>query len=353
MMTENLRTFGSNVAREVLRKYSEEYGFDLEDAIKGIEYVVKKKVSSESREVVKSLFALPIREKKDGCCGGLLKNHGLYTQCESMKLMDNGYCSTCNKQGKKYGTIEEREKVGAMDYIDPRGNKPIAYKKYMKKHNLSEEQVLEEAGKQGVTIDRIHFAEVSTESKRGRPKTEKEAKEPKGDGKKGRPRKSKKVIDVEGETDDLFASLVASAETEEVLEAEKEVVLEAEKEVVLEAKKAEKEAKKATEKAEKATKKATEKAEKEAKKATEKKTVKKVDEKKTEEKVTTEEEEDDEEPDVVKKIEFNGIKYLKSKNTGIIYNIEQDIVGKWCDATNSVILTPSDLVEDDYEEDDE
>ena len=46
--------------------------------------------------------------------------------------------------------------------------------------------------------------------------------------------------------------------------------------------------------------------------------------------------EDDEEPDVVKKIEFEGKMYLKSKKTGIIYdyneyvkNGEQVVVGKW------------------------
>ena len=51
----------------------------------------------------------------------------------------------------------------------------------------------------------------------------------------------------------------------------------------------------------------------------------------------------EEEPDVVKKIEFEGKKYLKSKKTGVVYdyteyvkNGEQVIVGKYNDATNKI-----------------
>jgi hypothetical protein len=43
-----------------------------------------------------------------------------------------------------------------------------------------------------------------------------------------------------------------------------------------------------------------------------------------------------EEADVVKKIMFEGKKYLKSKNTGIIYNMEQDVIGKWNEEKNRI-----------------
>ena len=39
--------------------------------------------------------------------------------------------------------------------------------------------------------------------------------------------------------------------------------------------------------------------------------------------------EEEEEQDIVRRFEFEGKKYLKSKNTGIIYNMEQDVIGKW------------------------
>jgi biotin carboxyl carrier protein len=52
---------------------------------------------------------------------------------------------------------------------------------------------------------------------------------------------------------------------------------------------------------------------------------------------------EDEEPDVVKKIEFEGKKYLKSKKTGVVYdyteyvkNGEQVVVGKWNDSSNKI-----------------
>ena len=37
----------------------------------------------------------------------------------------------------------------------------------------------------------------------------------------------------------------------------------------------------------------------------------------------------EEEVDVVRKIEFEGKSYYKSNNTGVIYNMDQEVVGKW------------------------
>ena len=97
------------------------------------------------------------------------------------------------------------------------------------------------------------------------------------------------------------------------------------KKLALEKAKAEKEAKLAAEKAAKEAAKA-QKASGSSKKAAKK-----------------EEPEEDEEPDVVKKIEFGGKKYLKSKKTGIVYdyteyvnNGEQVVVGKWNENTNKI-----------------
>ena len=64
--------------------------------------------------------------------------------------------------------------------------------------------------------------------------------------------------------------------------------------------------------------------------------------------------EEDDEPDVVKKIEFEGKKYLKSKKTGIVYDYEeyvkngdQVVVGKWNDNSNKIEF---ETCEEDYEE---
>jgi hypothetical protein len=66
---------------------------------------------------------------------------------------------------------------------------------------------------------------------------------------------------------------------------------------------------------------------------------------------------EEEEADVVKKIDFEGKKYLKSKKTGIIYdyneyvtNQEQVVVGKWNADTNKIDFQAA--AESEEEEDD-
>ena len=56
--------------------------------------------------------------------------------------------------------------------------------------------------------------------------------------------------------------------------------------------------------------------------------------------------------DVVKKIMFEGKKYLKSNNTGIIYNMEQDVIGKWNETKNRIDFdVEGEESEDEYDED--
>jgi hypothetical protein len=321
--------------------------------------------------------------------------------------------------------------VDIFEYVDPKGRKPVAYTKIMKKYKINEEQVLLEASKLNLTIDAKHFEIQEEVVKRGRPAAEKkEAKEPKGA--KGRPKKEKKVLAIEGEGEHLFANLVANAQEgedtfisnkvvgltkEEVIEKnlpanaedddddmshhtvkiddEEEDVFEVSEKVL--AKEQEK-ALKAREKALAAQVKEQEKALKaqekaQAVQAKEQKTIadkiakeqklalaaKAKEEKfgplraaaekekklalvaaKKEPKVATKNvvEDDDEEPDVVKKIEVDGKKYLKSKKSGIIYdyieytkNSEQVVVGKWNETKNKIDFTK--VAESDEESEDE
>jgi hypothetical protein len=54
----------------------------------------------------------------------------------------------------------------------------------------------------------------------------------------------------------------------------------------------------------------------------------------------------------VNKIEFEGKKYLRSKKTGIIYNMEQDVVGKWNAEKNRVDFNvEEEESEEEYEDD--
>lgn len=398
--------------KDAVMRCAAEYNFDGGEALSKLLESVGKSVSGGK----KPKCPLPYSgEYNEECCKALRQNKGLYTQCE-MSKKSGDYCKQCSASAEKnsgmpeYGTIDQRRATDIYSYVDPKGRKPISFTKVMNKLKLSEEEVKAEAEKLGISIDAGHF--VVPETKRGRPAQEKAPKEPKGA--KGRPKKAKKVLEIGGEEDDLFASLVAAAfnppldpplekvepknetveqpvapevvtEVEEVVEkVAAEVVVEKKvsKKAESEAKKLEKEAKKLEKEAEKAAKEAekeAQKLEKEAKKKAEleAKEAKKaeLEAKKAEKEAKKAEKEskkaekkpvvaaavkpsEEEEQEVVKKIEVDGKKYLKSKSTGIIYDYneyvtsgEQVVVGKWNDATNKIeFQETAEESEDEYDE---
>lgn len=414
-VSEQLSRLMVNAAQELAQRAvsqcAEHYNFDAMEAIRflGLENIklerkptgktVEKRASKPKVVVAKPTFPLPFNgEFNDAYCYALRQNNGLYTQCQIARKGDKHFCKSCQALADKsedgvpeYGTIQNRLAVGMFEYVDPKGRKPVAYTKVMKKYKITEEQALEEAGKFNIIIDLNHFVVPEADVKRGRPKAEKAAKEPKGA--KGRPKKAKKVLQIEGDDEDLFAALVADANEEDeemVIAPKKKGKSEEEKEaerLAKEAEKAEKAAKLAAEKAEKEAKLAAEKAEKEAKKEAERlareakkaaeeaeklakkealekakaeKEAKLAAEKESKSKKSTKkaaEPVEDDEPDVVKKIEFEGKKYLKSKKTGIIYdyneyvkNSEQVVVGHWNESKNKIDFSEdSEEEEEDYE----
>ena len=425
-MTESAISLSILAVRECALRY----GFSAEEALVGlnlssveaVEVSEKKsrkargssRVDVEKPKVVRSAFPLPYNgEMNESCCFGLRLCEGLYTQCRVARKGDSSssFCKVCeevallNNGVPTYGTIQERKACydSNVEFKDPKGKSPVAYSRVMRKHKLTESQVVEEAGKLNMIINPVHFTAVEGETKRGRPKAANKApKEPKGA--KGRPKKSKKVLEIDGGEDDLFATLMAEANNEstgsDVSSIASEVEVEAEVEIAIKpkepkkkakdaAKEAEKEAEKALkaqekeaeklkkeqekeaekklkeqEKATKAAEKASKAAEKLAKeaekatKAAEKEAAKALKEAEKKQKVTAKSAPaaavTDNEPDVVKRFEFEGKKYLKSKKTGIIYNMEQDVIGKWNDVTNKIDFTSTDEeVEEAYEEEEE
>ena len=378
---------------EVVEVLGKKYNFEVEEALRMLN--VEKKEKKEKIE--KSKYPMPFNgEKKEGYCNGVVKNHGLYTQCPK-KVKECSYCKGC--EDAPYGTIDDRLKVDLYEYKDPKGNGPKRYTEVLKNLKISKENVEEEAKRLNITINPMHFEEVVSENvKRGRPKSEKKVKE--SSGKKGRPKKEKKSVEVNnGEEEDLFATLIANAqnqplvqpldqplekvepndqplekvepnedesnvlappvvekkskkvkETDPAKEAEKQkkaeekAAKEAEKQKKAD-EKAAKEAEKEIEKQKKAEEKAAKEAEKQ-KKADEKAAkalappLPKVDKKKSKDlapplpKVDTKVEE--EAADVVRKFEHEGKSYYKSKNSGVIYNMEQEVVGKWNAERNAI-----------------
>jgi hypothetical protein len=433
--------------KSVVEVCASKFNFDAEEGYRmicnceGLEVKSSSKRSKKiSPKAVKSAFPLPYNGELNGeCCMGIRLNSGLYTQCPSIRPESAAYCGSCDKQAIKnehglpdYGNIQTRLSKYTKDeeFVDPSGKKPVAYTKVMKKFKVTEEQVREEAAKHNMVLDPRHFVEV--EKKSGRPA--KEPKEPKEMKAKGRPKKSKKVLELAGEEEDLFASLVMSANKSQLLEkvdeneddieetvtsevdsdlnevinsslGDVDVVVEAmpskaskpkaekkpkvsaeEKKLEAEQKKLALAQQKAAEKLALAEQKKAEalaqqnqkKAEAEQKKlalAEQKKAEKQAlaeqkkkpaSEKKValaEQKKKVKNDNDDDRPtptfvappddaDVVKKIMFEGKKYLKSKNTGIIYNMEQDVIGKWNEEKNRIDFDETgEESEEEYDED--
>ena len=446
VVLEGLSASVSRYVLSVVEALSSEYNFSASEAssklnLLGLKVSVgggrKERKSVEKAPQDKTAFPLPFSGRNvEECCQSLRQNQGLYTQCRNSKAIDD-FCKSCSSKMvsgvPEYGTMSQRLAVGLNDYVDPSGRKVVHYTKLMKKHKVSEEDVLAEARKFGQAVDACHFVQPESDSvKRGRPKAEKAVKV--SSGVKGRPKKTKKVVEIDGEEDDLFASLVAQsinecvvsevvtvdAATEVVVSeaAVSEVVVEAAVEAVSEvvvsevkapekAAKAQDKAAKEQEKAAKEQEKAAKLAAKEQEKAAkEQEKAAKEQEKaaklaakeqenaaklaaKEQEKAAKEQEkaaklaakseakaakpaekpaatkapvnDDTSASDVVKKIEFEGKKYLKSKKTGIVYDYEeyvksgdQVIVGKWNEATNKLDFesakSEGEESEDEYDE---
>jgi hypothetical protein len=421
--------FGMRIVSECARLY----GFDADEAVRALNIgslkmdkkpVAKKSPSTKKVKQAKASFPIPFNGKAmEGCCGGLRYNRGLYTQCQGKVVSESGFCNVCQGQADKNGngkpdcgTIGDRLAAGLYDFQDPKGKSPIAFTALLKKLKLSEEAVKEEAGKLNIEIDEEHFEFIALEKKKGRKssKTDVPKKEKK---EKGRPKKSKKVLELEGDSSDLFASLVAQANavsesepSSEPEDNEDEIIIEknndkeskrqaaeeekakkelaklekeakrkaaeeekAKKEAEKEAKRlaaeeekakreAEKEAKRKAAEEEKAKKEAEkeakrlaleeEKAKKEAKRLAAEEEKKAKESKKSEKKESPKKQEakENDEPDVVKRIEYEGKKYLKSKKTGIVYNLEQDVIGKWNDETQKIDFYENNSDEEEEEE---
>ena len=376
---KGMKSAGVDFSKNLVRSLGEMYNFDSEEAIIKLNLdVVNVKVKNEKEKKVKEIkekskYPLPFNNKKnENCCNGLRQNHGLYTQCESVKVKENDFCKKCLKESLKnssgkpdYGCIEDRLKCGLYEFRDAKGKSPIGYTKLMSKLKFTREEVEEEAKKLNYEIDPIHF-EYTEEPKRGRPKSEKKVKDANApsSGKKGRPKKENKEVEIISDSleyEDIFASLVENANTNQVVnnvvvsEVPAEVVSseKSEKEVKKaekEAKKLEKDAKKAEKEAKKLEKEAK-KLEKEAKKL-EKETKKLEKETKKVEK-ETKKPEDEQEVDVVRKFEYEGTIYLKSKNTGVVYNMDQELVGKWNETTQKIDFEDIDDEEEEDEYDEE
>jgi hypothetical protein len=385
-VTEIIARSIENGCKEIVRKSvmacGSKYGFDGSEACVwlGIDSLkLERKVMRRSKGKKVKKMSLPLPFSKENVnemgCKGLKYNGGLYTQCEntyncsSENGTNNRFCNGCEKEGKNNGTgipdngcVEDRLKVGLMEFKDPKGRSPKVYSKIMKKLNLSEEEVRREAGNNNYIIDNIHF-----EKKNKKENKEKEGVE--STGKKGRPKKEKKEVEV---VKDIFAELVedtisnveVAVEKVEVAVEKVEVVEEKVEVVVKKAKKEKKvefteeideKNKEEEKKAKKANKKLLEEAKAKALKEEEeaKALKKKKEEEEAKAKLLEEEEKAKEEKPqkvTVTRFEFEGKKYLKSSEN-ILYDPEtKDEMGIWCEESKSIKELPEEEDDEEMEE---
>ena len=326
----------------------------------------KKLVKKTEKKEEKSEIPMPYNgEHNEECCNGLKYNFGLYTQCKVKSKNGEKYCKMCENQASKhghgkptYGTIQDRLEEGIMDFVDPSGKKPEMYMKVLKKQNITIDEAVDEAKKQKITINSIHFEEESEV-----------VSEKVVEKSKGRPKKGKKSLEIgneEGE-EDLLNTLLVAAKEKGVPEAEKK-----KKEAEQKKKEEEKEAKEAEKKKKEAERKQKEE-EKEAKEAERKKKEqekeaerkkkeqeKEAEQKKKEQEKKKKEPEEEEASGEVSKVKrftyTDGLVYLKSA-TGIVYNSDQDEIGKWNKLTKTIEFNVEkddrELSEDEYEEEEE
>ncbi len=321
----------------VVKVLSSHYGLSEEECLN----LLKDSRVSKSETVKSSKYPLAFNGSKViGNCENLRKNSGLYTQCTTKVDNEEKYCKKCKNEITKnngevvYGTIDDRVNVDLYEFRDKSGKAPIAYTKLLRKLKISKEEIEEECKRLDYNMPAIHF-EYCGEIKKGRPSSKKTEK-PEKSGKKGRPKKMQKEVELVSDVcEDIFANLVEQAQKEKEEAVVEKVVEDAKEEVKEETK-----PKKVKEPKEKKVKEPKEKKVKEPK---EKKA------KEPKEKKVKEVEEKSEEVDVVRKFEFEGKTYLKSKNTGVVYNLEQELVGKWNEEMKRIDF--EDI--DDEEEEDE
>ena len=248
-VSKKMEVYFGNLALEiavnVVKKCAEKYEFNVEEAIAfcGLEsrenldvftnktkQAPKKKSATTNNnkpKTVKPKFPLPYNgEYNEECCQGLNYNHGLFTQCLSQKGESAKYCKRCSTQVEKNengkpdcGTIQDRQNSALMDFRDPKERPPVPFVKIMRKLEISQEIVLEEAGKFNIEINSIHFVEPPP-VKKGRktpPVTQDDDEAPQEAPrtKKGRPSKKKEtVVSTFTEETDLFENLTQQAATQ-------------------------------------------------------------------------------------------------------------------------------------------
>jgi hypothetical protein len=161
-----MTSFAETMLADAVERLANKYGFNAAEAN---EFLLSGGVHVKLPPLEKS--KLPwCGSVDDSCCKAIVKNGGLFTQCQSAAL-DGGWCKKCAKDVEKNGTptngdVEARQVGDIMAYkVGKTEVKP--YIEYMTKNNITREQVEAAAVEYGLTIDPRQFEK----KKRGRKNT--------------------------------------------------------------------------------------------------------------------------------------------------------------------------------------
>lgn len=201
----------SDVPSQVVKTPSEVLTQEVSEAESEVESEVEK--SQPQTPCKKGKFVLPwsgVADEK--CCQGLKNNYGIFTQCMNPKVTDCRFCKQCvvaiAKNGDEHpcGTVVERLELGINEYKDPKGKKVVHYTQYMKRMNITKDDVLQLAD--GKFVDPSHF--VSSNSKRGRPKKNNIIVHDSDDDDKKKPGRPKKIFNNEPSPTDIVNSILTN-----------------------------------------------------------------------------------------------------------------------------------------------
>jgi len=195
-MTTSYTTLMNKFALEITTKLAENYGFDVEEAIKFLDITLvekktggrKKKADGEKAKAEKAPkkqnlkkqlgFPLPFMGviNHDKCYGVKLDSQ-LYTQCTNKRDGEFDYCTKCNKEAQefaigkpKYGDIRDRAEAELLEYQPPKGKKELPLANVLIKKGIDFDEARERLEAAGIDLDEAHF--VPAEMKRGRPKSD-------------------------------------------------------------------------------------------------------------------------------------------------------------------------------------
>lgn len=245
---------------ETVRMLSEKFGFEMPTmdemsewfggGVSKMPVVEEKPVKEKKEKKPKKEKPAPVENKPsinmpwcgkavEGCCGALIVNGGLYTQCFKEIGTEATYCKK-HETKRPAGTVADRMTVGVMEFAPPDGKKVKPFSSYMAKNPVTREAIEAEAARLGWTIDAAQWEAYVI--KRGRPKknvgsrsaaapdtSDESGNESSGEEKpKKKGGRKKKVVTEKKVNFDLIAEKVKEAEVAEKVEAVVEKV-EAEK----------------------------------------------------------------------------------------------------------------------------